>query len=58
MITNLSGDNLTHEEETILRFGGLKYDLATRPKRISNYHYCCIVMASTQKRKSNTGQFY
>lgn len=31
MITNLSGDNLTHEEETILRFGGLKYDLATRP---------------------------
>ena len=30
IITNLSGDNLTHEEETILRFG-LKHGLATRP---------------------------
>ena len=31
IITNLSGDHVTHEEETILRFGVLKYDLATRP---------------------------
>jgi hypothetical protein len=30
IITNLTGDTLTQEEESILRFG-LKHNLATRP---------------------------